>query len=94
MQTIGKLFIKDDAILLIARSTPAWWRQAGESSTKQLYQPEPKPVTYVVPTTSMKAPSHMNIWRESVTVVSHEYITKVTRSIANTLASQINILLK
>jgi len=53
MQTIGKLFIKDDAIFLIPRSTPAWWRQAGESGTKQLYQPEPKPVTYVVPTTSI-----------------------------------------
>ncbi len=53
MPTIGKLFIKDDAIFLIPRSTPAWWRQAGESYTKQLYQPEPKPVAYVVPTTSI-----------------------------------------
>ncbi len=73
MQTIGKLFIKDDAIFLIPRSTPAWWRQAGESCTKQLYQPEPKPVTYVVPTTSIlslwvtTAPSqlHLGITRRS-----------------------------
>ncbi len=53
MQTIGKLLIKDDAIFLIPRSTPAWWRQGGESGTKQLYQPELKLVTYVVPTTSI-----------------------------------------
>ena len=53
MQTIGKPSIKDDSNFLIPRSTPAWWRQAGESGTKQLYQPEPKPVTYVVPTTSI-----------------------------------------
>jgi len=28
--------------------TPQWWREAGESWTKQLYQPEPRPVTYIV----------------------------------------------
>jgi hypothetical protein len=28
--------------------TPQWWREAGESWTKQLYQPEPCPVTYIV----------------------------------------------
>ncbi len=37
--------------LLPFRSTPQWWREAGESGTKQLYQPEPSPVTYMVPIT-------------------------------------------
>ena len=39
--------------LLPLRSTPAWWRdsESGESGTKQLYQPEPSPVTYMVPIT-------------------------------------------
>ena len=37
--------------LLPLRSTPPWWREAGESGTKQLYQPEPSPVTYMVPIT-------------------------------------------
>ena len=32
------------------RSTPAWWREAGESGTKQLYQLE-KAVVYIVPIT-------------------------------------------
>ena len=35
------------------RSTPSWWRETGESGTKQLYQPEPKPVVYIVPITSI-----------------------------------------
>ena len=35
------------------RSTPPWWRETGESGTKQLYQPEPKPVVYIVPITSI-----------------------------------------
>ena len=33
------------------RSTAPWWREAGESGTKQLYQPEPRQVTYMVPIT-------------------------------------------
>ena len=37
--------------LLPRRSIPPWWREAGESGTKQLYQPEPNPVTYMVPIT-------------------------------------------
>ena len=36
---------------LSSRSIPPWWRQAGESGTKQLYQPQPNPVTYMVPIT-------------------------------------------
>ncbi len=32
---------------------PPWCREAGESGTKQLYQPEPNPVVYIVPTTSI-----------------------------------------
>ena len=39
--------------VLVRRNTPAWWREAGESGTKQLYQPEPRPVVYVVPITSI-----------------------------------------
>ena len=35
------------------RNTPPWWREAGESGTKQLYQPETKPVVYIVPITSI-----------------------------------------
>ena len=35
------------------RNTPAWWREAGESGTKKLYQPEPRPVVYIVPITSI-----------------------------------------
>ena len=34
------------------RRIPSWWREAGESGTKQLYQPE-KPVLYIVPITSI-----------------------------------------
>ena len=45
MQTIYKLNIN----LLDQRITPPWWREAGESGTKQLYQPKPGPVTYIVP---------------------------------------------
>ena len=45
VQTIYKLNIN----LLDYRSTPPWWREAGESGTKQLYQPKPRPVTYIVP---------------------------------------------
>jgi hypothetical protein len=36
-----------------AAGTPPWWREAGESGTKKLYQPEPRPVVYVVPITSI-----------------------------------------
>ena len=35
------------------RTTPPWWREAGETGTKQVYQPEPRPVIYVVPITSI-----------------------------------------
>ena len=35
------------------RNTPRWWREAGESGTKKLYQPEPRPVVYVIPITSI-----------------------------------------
>jgi hypothetical protein len=38
---------------MVLRNAPPWWREAGESGTKQLYQPEPKPVVYIVPTTSI-----------------------------------------
>ena len=34
------------------RSIPSWWREAGESGTKQLYQLE-KPVVHIVPITSI-----------------------------------------
>jgi hypothetical protein len=34
------------------RRVPAWWKEAGVSGTKQLYQPE-KPVVYIVPITSI-----------------------------------------
>ena len=34
------------------RRIPSWWREAGESGMKQLYQPE-KPVLYIVPITSI-----------------------------------------
>ncbi len=34
------------------RRIPSWWREAGESGTKQLYQQE-KPVIYIVPITSI-----------------------------------------
>ena len=34
------------------RRVPSWWKEAGESGTKQLYQPE-KPVVYIVPITSI-----------------------------------------
>ena len=33
------------------RRIPSWWREAGESGTKQLSQPE-MPVVYIVPITS------------------------------------------
>ena len=39
--------------LVRRRNTPPWWREAGESGTKKLYQPEPRPVVYVVPITSI-----------------------------------------
>ena len=38
---------------MVHRNTPPWWRETGECRTKQLYQPEPKPVVYIVPTTSI-----------------------------------------
>ncbi len=34
-------------------NTPPWWREAGESGTNTLYQPEPRPVIYVVPIASI-----------------------------------------
>jgi hypothetical protein len=34
-----------------AGTPPPWWREAGESGTK--YQPEPRPVVYIVPITSI-----------------------------------------
>ncbi len=39
--------------IIIHRNAPPWWREAGESCKKQLYQPEPKPVIYILPTTSI-----------------------------------------
>ena len=39
--------------VLVRRNTPPWWREAGETGTKQLYQPEPRPVVYIVPITSI-----------------------------------------
>ena len=39
--------------LVRRRNTPKWWREAGESGTKKLYQPEPRPVVYVIPITSI-----------------------------------------
>ena len=38
---------------MVHRNAPHLWREAGESGTKQLYQPEPQPVVYIVPTTSI-----------------------------------------
>jgi len=38
---------------MVHRNTPPWWRETGECGTKQLYQPEPQPVVYIVPTTSI-----------------------------------------
>ena len=38
-------------IMMVRRNNPPWWREAGESGTKKLYQPEP--VVYVVPITSI-----------------------------------------
>ena len=35
------------------RNTPSWWREAGETGTKQQYQPEPKPVVNIVHITSI-----------------------------------------
>ena len=32
---------------------PPWWREAGISGTKQLYQPGPEPVIYIVPVTAI-----------------------------------------
>ena len=40
-------------VLVCRRNTPRWWREAGESGTKKLYQPEPRPVVYVIPITSI-----------------------------------------
>jgi hypothetical protein len=34
------------------RKVPSGWKEAGESGTKQLYQPD-KPVVYIVPITSI-----------------------------------------
>jgi hypothetical protein len=34
------------------RRVPAWWKEAGVSGTKQLYQQE-EPVVYIVPITSI-----------------------------------------
>jgi hypothetical protein len=34
------------------RRVPFWWKEAGVSGTKQLYQPE-KPVVYIMPITSI-----------------------------------------
>ena len=31
------------------RRQPDWWRQVAYTGTKLLYQPEPKPVVYIVP---------------------------------------------
>ena len=39
--------------ILVCRNTPPWWRVTGESGTKQLYQPEPRPVVYIVTITSI-----------------------------------------
>jgi hypothetical protein len=38
---------------MVHRNAPPWWREAGESGMKKLYQPEPQPVVYIVPTTSI-----------------------------------------
>jgi hypothetical protein len=38
---------------LVSRIEPAWWRETGESETKKLYRPEPNPVIYIVPFTSI-----------------------------------------
>ncbi len=38
---------------MVHRNDPPRWREAGESVTKQLYQPEPNLVVYIVPTTSI-----------------------------------------
>ena len=40
-------------IMMVRRNNPPWWREAGESGTKKLYQPEPRPVIYIVPITSI-----------------------------------------
>jgi hypothetical protein len=37
----------------IHRTSPAWWRESAFSGTKQLYQPKPLPVIYIVPATSI-----------------------------------------
>ena len=34
------------------RSVPSWWKEAGASGTKQVYQPE-KPLVYIMPITSI-----------------------------------------
>ena len=39
-------------VSLMHRRIPSWWRVAGESGTKLLYEPE-KPVVYIVPITSI-----------------------------------------
>jgi len=39
--------------VLVLRNTPSWWREAGKSGTKLLYQPEPRQVIYIVPITSI-----------------------------------------
>ena len=38
---------------MLGRRVPEWWRKAGESGTKLLYQPKPDPVIYIVPITSI-----------------------------------------
>ncbi len=44
--------IKSILSSLMHRRVPSWWKEAGVSGTKQLYQPE-KPVVYIVPITSI-----------------------------------------
>ena len=39
--------------LLSTGRQPPWWREAGISGTKQLYQPGPEPVIYIVPVTAI-----------------------------------------
>ena len=62
MQTMYKPFIyfankkQTESKLQVSvcrRNNPRWWREAGESGTKKLYQPEPRPVVYVIPITSI-----------------------------------------
>jgi hypothetical protein len=52
LQTKAKLGI-NFKLWSAAGTPPPWWREAGEGGTKKLYQPEPRPVVYVVPITSI-----------------------------------------